>query len=206
MNLGGQRACSFAAFRDTFPLSVIKHTFGALWGGTVFSYCFTSSLCPRAWPNMKYNLSRTSSLGWSPFLGPTFLHLLGQNASTRCLHIIDGAELLLCSCSIKLIMNCTPSPGKVTSQKLQSGKRKLKWIKPDVYKLHAICLISATTGAATPYIDPSPPACRLFISPVCQRQEESVFSCSLCAEINSLTRLLGMRQLINYHQNCVSKK
>ena len=73
--------------------------------------------------------------------------------------------------------------------------------------MHATCIISATPEAGTPYTDPSPPACRFSISPVCQRQqEEPVFSCSLCAEINSLTRLLGMCQLINYRKNCVSKK
>lgn len=37
-------------------------------------------------------------------------------------------------------------------------------------------------------------------------RRKPVFSCSLCAEINSLTRLLGMCQLINYHKNYVSKK
>lgn len=66
LSLGGGRARSFAAFMDTFPPVVIKHMSEALQGGTVFP-CFTSSLCSRVWPNMKYNLSRTSSLGWSSF-------------------------------------------------------------------------------------------------------------------------------------------
>lgn len=59
--------------KSTFPccphgcLLVTKLLFGALLRSTVLPHHFISSLWPRIWPNVNYNLSRTSPWGWSSF-------------------------------------------------------------------------------------------------------------------------------------------
>lgn len=51
----------------------------------------------------------------------------------RCLHVTEGYELH-CSCNIKLIMNCSPSPGKVSASEMlirhmKAQEDKTRWIQ-----------------------------------------------------------------------------
>lgn len=119
----------------------------------------------------------------------------------RCLHVTNGAEPLFCSCSIKLITNCTPSPGKIipseTLIKCENSKDKTR-------RMQNICSGHNFRHPWSRGSSHSP-------LPVCSSclPETTRGTCVLLLPPhgdNSLTRLPVMCQLINYCKNCVSEK
>lgn len=81
LSLGGGKACSFAAFMDTFPPVVIMHVSRALQGGS-FPSQFHFQPLPQSVTKHETQFIKNKLLGLIILLDPTFLCLLGLSAST----------------------------------------------------------------------------------------------------------------------------